>query len=325
VARLDRGVALIDGERVAIEDASIPLMDTGFFKGDHVYDVAAVWDGMFFRLDDHLARFAANCRKLRLTPSKASGEIADDLHDLVGASGLRFASVGVICTRGVTRDGERDPRRFENRLYCYAVPYVWLIPADRQLTTGMDAVVTETVRRVSPRAIDPTVKTFQWGDLIRGLFEAYDRGGHFPILLGDAGEVTEGAGYNVFLVEQGRLATPSEGVLEGITRRTALELAERDGIPTAVEPIPGERLYAADELFATTTSGGVMPITMLDGRPVADGRPGPIARQLRAAYWDAHSDPRYTRPIRYREPHSPVGFASDQLPRSADERANPAI
>jgi branched-chain amino acid aminotransferase len=84
----------------------------------------------------------------------------------------------------------------------------------------MDAVIARSVTRISASAVDPTIKNFHWGDLTRGQFEAYDRGGTHPLLLDADGNLTEGTGYNVFMVAGGHMATPDTGVLEGITRRT---------------------------------------------------------------------------------------------------------
>jgi branched-chain amino acid aminotransferase len=295
---LQGGVAYVDGEVVPIEEAKISIIDTGFSRSDVTYDVVAVWDGAFFRLDDHLDRFERSCRELRLDAGHTRDELAAILLDLVGRSGLRESYVETICTRGVSRGGNRDPRTFENRFYAYAVPYVWLLkPEDADV--GMDAIIARTVRRIPTASVDPTVKNFHWGDLTRGLYEAYDRGARYPILLDGAGNVTEGAGYNVFAYVDGRLLTPVSGTLEGITRKTVIELAGREAIPAEAVELPEAEFRRASELFATSTAGGVMPITSLDGEPVGDGAVGPLTSRLRHRYWEAHSDPRYITPVDY--------------------------
>ena len=96
----------------------------------------------------------------------------------------------------------------------------------------MNAVIAQTARRIPTDSVDPTVKNYHWGDLTTGLFEAYDRGADHVLLLDHAGNLTEGPGYNVFVVLEGRLLTPAHGVLEGITRRTVLELAQAEGLET---------------------------------------------------------------------------------------------
>jgi branched-chain amino acid aminotransferase len=292
------GAAFVDGELVPVHEARIPLLDTGFTRSDVTYDVVAVWNGSFFRLDEHLDRFERSCAALRLSLPLSRDEIRDVLFALVRRAGLRESYVEVICTRGVDTAGVRDPRRFENRFYAFAVPYVWLL-APEEHDTGMHAVIARTVQRISTRAVDPTVKNFHWGDLTRGLYEAYDRDARYPILLDADGDVTEGAGYNVFAVIDGRLSTPASGTLEGITRRTILELAEEEGIPAGTADISEAAFRGASELFATSTAGGVLPITVLDGAPVGAGGVGPVTRRLRDRYWQAHDDPRYATPVDY--------------------------
>jgi branched-chain amino acid aminotransferase len=298
--RFEAGAAFVDGGYVPIDEARISILDTGFSRSDVTYDVVAVWDGAFFRLADHLERFEEGCRRLRLELPHERDEITSILIELVRLTGLRAAYVETICTRGVAREGSRDPRTFENRFFAYAIPYVWLLDP-RENDRGMDAIVARTVRRIPPTSVDPTVKNFHWGDLTRGLYEAYDRGARYPVLLDHDGNVAEGAGYNLFAVVGGQLLTPSSGTLEGVTRRTILEIAEREGIPAESTPLSEETFRSGTELFATSTAGGVMPITSLDGEAVGDGAIGPVTRRLRELYWQAHGDPRYITPIDYRD------------------------
>ncbi|UYM03426.1 aminotransferase class IV [Solicola gregarius] len=292
-----RGAAYVDGEVVPVDQARIPLLDTGLTRSDVTYDVVGVWGGAFFRLDDHLDRFLRGCERLRMTVPLDRSEITELLDRLVRASGLREAYVEVMCTRGVPTSGSRDPRTYDNRLYAYAIPYVWILRPEEE--AGMDAVVVRSTRRIPPDSVDPTVKNFHWGDLTRGLFEAYDRGGRYPILLDHRGFVTEGPGYNVFAVVDGALVTPAVGVLEGITRRTVLELAAEHGLSTTIDDLEEPTLRQASELFATSTAGGVMAITSVDDSPVGDGRVGHVTANLRDAYWKAHSDQRYVTPVDY--------------------------
>jgi branched-chain amino acid aminotransferase len=289
------GAAFIDGRVVPMSEARIPITDTGFTRSDLTYDVVGVWDGAFFRLEDHLARFERNCQRLRLTLPHNRDEVRQVLVELIKVSGLREAYVEVICTRGPSVGGSRDPRSFVNRFYAFAIPYVWILkPEDAE--AGMDAVIVQSVRRIPTDSVDPTVKNFHWGDLTKGLYEAYDRGANQGLLLDHRGNLTEGPGYNVFAVIEGNLLTPASGVLEGITRRTILELAQADGLDTRETEISEQDLRSATELFATSTAGGVMPITTLDGSPVAKGQIGAVTRRLREAYWAAHtSGPLVTR------------------------------
>lgn len=295
---LAHGVAWIEGELVPVEEARIPMLDQGFLHSDLTYDVPAVWDGRFFRLDDHIDRFFESCAKLRLKCPQDKAELKATLVDMVAASGIRDAYVEMIVTRGFrfVRDGGDEP--YVNHLYLMVVPYVWAFPL-ALMKDGANAVVTRTVRRVPPGAIDPTVKNLQWGDLTRGLQEATDRGALYPLLPDGDGNITEGAGYNIFVVENGVLYTPRRGVLEGVTRKTVLDIAAKNGWETRVEEVPMAKLYSAQEIFLSTTAGGIMPIVELDGEPVADGKVGKITGEIWDAYWAAHYDDAYSFEVTY--------------------------
>ncbi len=292
------GCAWINGEFCPIERAAIPITDTGFTRSDVTYDVVGVWNGRFFRLDDHLDRFERSWRAMRMQPHLAREDMRRILVECVARSGLRDAYVEMILTRGVPVDGDRDPRNFENRFYAFAIPYVWIARPERQLA-GLAIVIANSARRIPPDSVDPTVKNFHWGDLVRGLFEAYDRGAVTAVLLDGDGNVTEGPGFNVFALSNGRLVTPAHGVLQGITRRTVLELAARSGVETAVIPFGADALRAAREVFLTSTAGGVMPVTKVDDTVIGNGEPGPLTLALRDAYWAAHDDPAWTVAVTY--------------------------
>lgn len=291
------GCAFIEGAYVPIDEARISILDMGFSRSDCTYDVVAVWQGGFFRLTDHLDRFARSCERLQLaTPPRET--IAAVLHECVRKSGLRDAYVEMIATRGVPESGERNPRRVRNRFHAYAIPYVWISRLDQQ-AQGLHLVVARSVERISPRAIDPTVKNFHWGDLVRGAFEAQDRGGDTAVLVDANGFVTEGPGFNLFACYRGQLLTPADGVLHGITRQTVLELAATEPVQVRVGRLEPSLLADASEIFITSTAGGIMPVTTLDGQPVGEGVPGPLTLRLRERYWEAHRGGAWVAPVDY--------------------------
>ena len=291
------GVAFIGGRYMPVADATVPLMDWGFNRSDATYDVVAVWEGAFFRLEDHLDRFFRGIGELRMTSPHDRKEMAEILHECVARSGLREAYVKMILTRGVPPADSRDPRLCENRFYAFAVPYVWIFSPERQ-AEGVNLVLG-TPPRISPDSVDPTVKNFHWGDLVKGLFEAYERDADTVVLTDGQGGITEGPGFNVFAAVDGRLITPASGVLLGITRKAVIELAEGLNVKVEVGALPVETLRRADEIFLSSTAGGVMPVASLDGEPVGDGGPGPLSMRLRQLYWEAHADPRHATPVRY--------------------------
>jgi branched-chain amino acid aminotransferase len=106
-----------------------------------------------------------------------------------------------------------------------------------------------------------------------------------PVLLDLDGNVTEGPGFNVFAVKDGRVTTPEGTVLLGITRQTALDLLAEANVETVIGPIAPKALRAADEVFITSTAGGILPVTRIDHRPVADGEPGPLTMRIAQGYW----------------------------------------
>jgi branched-chain amino acid aminotransferase len=298
------GCAWVDGTFVPIGEARIPLLDAGFLRSDVTYDVVGVWHGRFFRLEDHLDRFQRSWTRLRMEPPLDRGGIRDVLHGCVARAGLDEAYVNMTLTRGLPRGKLRDPRTYENRFYAYAIPYVWISPPPQQ-EEGLHLVVARGTQRIPTGSVDPTVKNFHWGDLVRGWFEAFDRDAQNAVLPDGDGNVTEGPGFNLFVVTGRVLRTPDSGVLEGITRRTVIELAGDAGYEVRVEPVPVADLAGADELFITSTAGGVMPVTRFEGAAVGDGRPGPVTLELRDAYWAAHDDPRYTTPVSYPKTYVP--------------------
>ena len=293
-----QGVAFVRGQYVPIAEAAIPMTDWGFLRSDATYDVVTVWDGAFFRLDAHLERFGASCARFRLELGLSPAEITAVLEQCVRLSGLRSAYVEMIVTRGQPPWGSRDPRQAVNRFYAFAVPYVW-IANEAQRAQGLSLIVSD-VQRIPASSVDPRAKNYHWNDLTMGLLGALDAGGDTVVLSDGAGNVVEGPGFNIFCVNaQGTLVTPAEGVLEGITRRTVIEMAASLGLPLQARALPAAELRSACEVFLSTSGGGVLPVTRVDGHSVGDGAVGPVTRQLVQTYWDWHRDPRYSRPIRY--------------------------
>lgn len=298
-----QGCAYIDGAFVAPEDAKISIFDWGFLHSDATYDVAHVWRGKFFRLDDHLDRFEASLRALRLDPGVTREEMRAIMHECVARAGLRDAYVEVLCTRGLPAAGSRDPRTCVNKFMAFAIPFVWIAAPDKQ-KRGVNLIVSD-LQRISARSVDPRVKNYHWLDFVMGLYQAYERGGETVVLVDAVGNVTEGPGFNVFAVfgDRGaRIATPASGVLEGVSRRTVIELARQVGIDVQVRALPVAELRRADEIFLSSTGGGVIAVAALDGVAIG-GRPagefGPVTARLQAAYWALHDDARLVEPVRY--------------------------
>jgi branched-chain amino acid aminotransferase len=238
--------------------------------------------------------------RLRLDPGKTPGEVRSVMHECVRRSGLRDAYVEVLCTRGQPQPGSRDPRSCRNNFMAFAIPFVWIADPEKQ-KRGINLVVSD-VQRIGAASIDPRIKNYHWLDMVQALFQAYERGGETALLVDAQGNVAEGPGFNVFAVVDRGLVTPEAGVLEGISRRTVIEMAQAAALPVRVGPLPVATLRAADEVFLSSTGGGVIAVSHLDG-VVVGGRSagdfGPVTRQLQKAYWALHDDPRLTEVVSY--------------------------
>jgi branched-chain amino acid aminotransferase len=291
------GAAYIRGRFVPIAEASIPVTDWGFTRSDAVYDVVHVFRNGFFRLADHLDRFTASMQARRLKPAEGRPEIEAALHRCVALSGLADAYVAMVTLRGRPRvAGSRRPADCDNHFIAYALPWIDVIPKEVQ-ERGAHLLIA-SIPRVPDASVDPTVKNYQWSDLTSGLFEAHDQGYDTAVLCDAEGLVTEGPGFNIFMIKDGRVLTPDRGSLHGITRKSVLELCAELGITAQVAPIPRSLFEDADEVFAATTAGGVMPVSRVGSRILGNDRPGPLSLKLKQAYWRKHEEGWHRTPVR---------------------------
>ena len=283
---LAAGAAWVKGTVMPIAEARLPINDWGIIHSDITYDVVPAWDGGFFRLHDYIGRFQNSVAALRLEIGMDRAAIAAALTEMVAASELRNAYVAMVASRGVPLiPGTRDPRDCGNHFYAWCVPYIRLMRPHLP-DAERSAWIAKSVRRIPETSIDPRVKNYHWGDFTAGMFEAKDRGYETAILLDGDDNVTEGPGFNVFAVKNGRLITSDHGMLEGISRRTVLEISAELGFDVDVRPLPLAEFMQADEVFMSTSGGGVFAITRVDDRIFANGTTGPITGALQARYWE---------------------------------------
>ncbi len=292
------GAAFIDDTYMPIADAKIPVLDWGFTRSDACYDIVHVKDGVFFRLDDHLVRFEASMAGLRMSIPFDRPGIATILMRCVCLTGLRDSYVAMVCTRGTPPPGPRGSlQAFNNRFIAYALPWIDVLSPEIQ-ERGGHMIIAKTPR-IPSDSVDPTIKNYNRSDMTKALFEAEDAGMDSAILLDHDGYVTEGPGFNVFVVRDGELTTPDRGALEGITRKATLELCAEFGIPAREGRLRAVDLHDADEIVTVTTAGGIMPVTRIDNRILSNDRPGPVARRLKDLYWQRHTDGRHVTPVDY--------------------------
>ena|GEM_PF-39132 len=295
------GVAYMAGQFMPMSEARISVLDWGLLHSDVTYDTVHVWNGKFFRLDQHIARFRRSLRKLRLSVSFTDTELADILVECVRRSGLRNAYVEMLCTRGLSPTFSRDPREAINQFVAFAVPYSSVANA-RQLKEGLHLHLIDDVRRIPAESVDPQIKNYHWLDLVTALFKGYDAGAETVVIKCTDGSIAEGPGFNIFVVKNGILFTPEHGVLHGITRQSVCEIANEIGVELRTGSVNEHQLVAADEIFVTSTAGGIMPVSRLNGHPVGNAGtevPGVITGKIFDVYWAKHDDPAWTLAIAY--------------------------
>jgi len=287
----------MDGQYLPMSAAKIPVLDYGFLHSDATYDVVHVWKGAFFRLDAHLDRFFQGMEKLHMSIPYDKEHVSEILHNCVALSSLQDSYVEFICTRGTSPNFSRDPRDAVNRFIAFAIPF-GSVANSTQMERGLRVAITDVVR-IPPPSVDSTIKNYHWLDLIKGLYDAYDRDAETAILLDTNGNIAEGPGFNIFAVKDGAIATPDYGILLGISRQTIFDVCDKLQIKCTARGLSPQELRTADEVFITSTAGGVMPVTTVDGAAIASGEVGPLTRHITDTYWRMHDEDEYRTVVEY--------------------------
>jgi D-alanine transaminase len=268
----------LNGEFLDAERARISPFDRGFLFGDGVYEVIPVYGGRLFRLPHHLQRLEQSLAGIGLSHMKSPAEWSAIFERLVRENGAGDQSVYLQVTRGVAPRDHAFPPDTAATVFAYAQPLHYPDPAAIQ--AGATAVTVPDIRwlrcDIKAIALLPNVLMRQ---------QALERGAIEAILIRD-GYVTEGAASNIFVVRAGRLVTPPKGafILPGITRDLVLELARAGGIQCDELPITVDELKSSDEVWLTSSTREIMPVTRIDGEPVADGRPGALHARAQRLY-----------------------------------------
>lgn len=281
------GLIDVDGVLSRAQDAKVSALDRGFLYGDSAFEVMRTYDGRAFHQDQHLARLAGSCDRLRIPMPIGVDELAARVQRTVDAARVELhmpdCYVRVTVTRGVGPLGIRLPSEPKPSVLVYALPLDPPPPAvyEHGIEVGLVHV---------GRATDGTsaagAKTSNYLTSVLALDEVHKRGAQEAIVVGAQGELIEGATSNLFIVRGGALETPplSSGILAGITRAAILELADELHIPRREQSISSADLYAADEAFITSTVRELVPVVRADGVTIGSGNPGPVYGRLLAAY-----------------------------------------
>jgi branched-chain amino acid aminotransferase len=275
--------ASVNGEIVPAAEARVSALDNGFTFGDGVYETLRTYGGRPFHLDRHLSRLRASAAMLAIAIPPTDTALAADLDRLLERADNPESYIRIIVTRGVGEISYRFDRITGPTIFMAARAYEPF--AEAQYTEGIPVIIS-SLRRNSPRALDPAMKSCNLINNILAVREAQARKAAEPLMLNERGDVAEGASANVFIVTGGVLVTPplNDGILPGVTRALVLELAAKLGIEARQQSIRMPALLEADEAFVTSTLKEVMPIATVDGRAIGHGRPGPVTRKLLDAY-----------------------------------------
>ena len=274
-------IVFVNGEFMPASEAKISVFDHVVLYGDGVYDTMCAWNHMVFKLDEHVDRLYESAHAIKLEIPLTTEELKQVVLETVRRNELRNAYVKVLATRGVGPQPLMSPYGCTPGLIVFAVPYMSLVA--EQENTGIRMIVS-SMRRVPNECLSSKIKSCNYLNHILMRLEANEAGADDAIELDMEGYVCEAPGYNVFMVKRGILYTPRDNILAGITRQTVMELAETAGLPVVEGRIQPFDLYNADEVFLSSTAGGVFPVAQLDGRRIADGKPGPVTRKLRDDY-----------------------------------------
>jgi branched-chain amino acid aminotransferase len=265
------------------EQAVISVFDHGFLYGDGIYETMRAYQGRVLQLTEHMGRLERSASRIRLLLPSEPSRLAQLVRDSIVRNGLQDAYIRLTVSRGPGEIG-LDPA------LCKSPTLVIMARAFRPYPPswyrdGVAAVVVQT-RRNLPEALPSHVKSLSFLNNVLATIEAKAAGAHEGLMLNYRDELTEGTTSNLFLVQNGLLRTPALdcGLLDGITRRLVLDLARELGILYEETRLVTADLYTAQECFLTNTTQEILPVTMVNGRPVGDGRPGPMTQHLHASF-----------------------------------------
>lgn len=273
----------IDGQYLEKEKAAVSVFDHGLLYGDGVFEGIRAYDGCVFRLRQHLDRLYDSAKYIMLEIPVDRAEMAEIVKESCRKNGLRDAYIRLVVTRGAGDLGLAPWKCPRASVICIADRIKMFPPEFYE--NGLN-VVTASTRRAGPEVLNPRVKSLNYLNNILAKIEAKNANAEEAIILNDQGYVVEGTGENVFFAKGGALCTPPMwiGALRGITRDTVIELARAIGIAVREEPFTRYQLIAADEVFFTGTAAEIIPVTKMDARPIANGKPGPITQKLTQAF-----------------------------------------
>jgi len=273
-------MVFLNGKFLPIEEARVPVLDRGFIFGDGVYELVPVYSRVPFRLEEHLARLERSLAETRIRNPYSREQWRDIITQLVAKQPFEDQGVYFQVTRGVAKRDHAFPADTAPTVFIMANPLV--NPPREVIERGAEAVSAQDFRwhRCNIKSISLIGNV-----LLRQL--SADAGAIETILFRD-GQLTEAAACNVFVVRSGVIQCPPKTnlILPGITYDVVLELAQAAQLPLEIRNLSEAETRAAEEIWITSSSKEVLAIVKLDGKPVGDGRPGPLFRRMHLLYQD---------------------------------------
>ena len=272
----------INGKFVPAEEAAVSVFDHGFLYGDGVFEGIRAYGGRVFRLEDHVKRLFDSAKAILLCIPMSQKEMCETILETLRRNNLQDAYIRPIVTRGVGDLG-LDPNKC-SMATVVIIAKEWGAMYGNLYEVGLTAV-TVAVRRNAPDSLPPNAKSLNYLNNIMAKIEANIKGGNEAVILDPQGRISEGSGDNIFIIKDGKIATPPTlNNLKGITREAVIELARAKGYEVAEKDLGLFDLYTGDEVFVTGTAAEVGPVTLVDGRTIGEGKPGPITKELMAAF-----------------------------------------
>lgn len=273
----------MNGQLVDREDAKVSVFDHGFLYGDGIFEGIRVYNGKIFRAKKHIDRLWDSAKTLDIKIPISKDEMKAAIYKTVEANGFVDAYIRLVVTRGEGTLG-LDAHTCGTPNIIVIAQALSLYSADFY-EKGIKIVTASTIRNPSD-SLSPRVKSLNYLNNIMAKIEAYYAGCEEALMLNHKGDVCECTGDNIFIVKNGKLMTPpiNACILEGVTRNTVLEICKELGLEACEQDFTRHDVYTADECFLTGSAAELIPVVALDGRDIADGKPGPITMRILSAF-----------------------------------------
>jgi len=270
----------IDGKFYPKSEAKVSVYDHGLLYGDGVFEGIRAYNGVVFKLKEHIDRLYASAHTIMLQIPLSKDQMIRAVLDTLKKNKLKDAYIRLVVTRGVGDLG-LDPRKCSKpTVIVITEPMIVLHPKEK-IERGITAMIT-WVKRDPVDATSHEVKSLNYLNSILGKIESNIAGADEAIVLDKTGFVAEGVAENVFIVKEGKVITPptSTGALRGITRIAVMKLVEKLGYPLVERNITPNELFTADEVFFTGTAAELTPVREINKRIIGNGKPGPVTKRL---------------------------------------------